>query len=65
MKLFKFKKGVRTINIPFLLDVHSPWQDQIERELLKVKKQYKFGKGVTFGFEINSSSTAVIQVYKR
>lgn len=48
MKRFKFPKGIRTLHIPILLTNFEPWQDQIEKEMIKL--QNKFGTSKTAGW---------------
>lgn len=64
MKLLKFKKGIKVINIPFMLSDLSDWRVQIEKEMRKIKSMYKVTKLARYGFEITEDG-AVIKIYKR
>jgi hypothetical protein len=59
----KFKRGIYKINFPFLLSDLSPWQNQMEEEMRKVKGRYRVGKSAWWGFEI-SEAGASITCYK-
>lgn len=58
-----FKKNIYTINIPFLLNTSSPWQEQIKEELNKCKEQFMVRKSARWGFEITENG-AVIKCFK-
>jgi hypothetical protein len=52
MKQIKFAKGIRTINIPFMLHNLTSWQEQVEEEIKKFNAKYKYSKKAHLGFEI-------------
>lgn len=62
-KKLKFKKGIYTINFPFMLNDFMSWQEQIQRETNKCKQMYQVRKSARWGFEINEYG-AMIKCYK-
>jgi len=64
MKMIKFKKGINTIRIPFLLDPDTPWQEQVKKEMEKFNKNYKYSKKASLGFCINESLFAELILTK-
>lgn len=59
MKKLVFRKGVKTIIVPILLSDITPWQDQINNEIKKIKKSYLFRKDAKFDFEITSCGSNI------
>lgn len=62
-KKLQFKKGIYTINIPFLINDLSNWQDQVKEQLQKCKKLYSVRKSAKWGFSITENG-AEIKIYK-
>lgn len=52
MKRFRFPKGIRQLNIPFMLHDLSPWQDQVYEEMNKVREEFGTSKSSRIGYEI-------------
>ena len=63
MKKLIFKKGIHTIHFPFILHNFSPWQEQTQEWMDKIKGQFLPRKNVEWGFEINQYGSQ-ISVYK-
>ena len=63
MKTIKFKKGIYRVNLPFLLNDFSPWQEQITTETKWMKLFYKVRKSARWDFEITRNG-AMIVVFK-
>jgi hypothetical protein len=52
MKKFRFKKGIYTTHLPFMLHDLSPWQEQVKEERRKFLTRYQLAKRHRLDFEI-------------
>lgn len=64
MKRFRFKKGIRRLNIPFMLHDFTTWKEQVEQETEKCKKKFGTSKSSEYGYLIENGY-AEIYIYKQ
>jgi hypothetical protein len=63
VKRFRFPRGVNRVNVPFMLNDLSPWQDQVKEYMEKTLKRLGTNKRASWGYCIENGS-AEIYVYK-
>ncbi len=56
----RFKKGIYTINFPFMLHDYSSWKEQVEEEILKLKNTYLVRKSAWWGYSITHNGAEII-----
>lgn len=53
-KKFRFPPRIRKVNVPFMLNDFSPWQDQIHEALEKTRERMGTSKRARYGYRIEN-----------
>jgi len=58
-KQFRFPRGTKRLNIPFLLNDWSSWKEQVEQEIARAQERMGTSKSSWWGYVIENGNAHI------
>lgn len=59
-KKWRFPNHTHTVHIPFILNRHGDWDEEISKEMSKITDKYELGKNVLIDYKITATLSEII-----